>query len=327
MDDINSGLHEIDRTGLTGTLFDLVGRVNDEAISYQSRERDTEMMADFLASGNHAMAEMWANKMIEQQQQYRDTQQHGLPATLQHLLDQVNVEAFEYEGRDRDTTMLADFLASGNHSMAEMWAKKVIEQQQQCRNTQQHGLPAALQHLLDQVNAEAFEYEGRDRDTTMLADFLTSGNHSMAEMWAKKVIEQQQQCRNTQQHGLPAALQHLVDQVNAEAFEYEGRDRDTTMLADFLTSGNHSMAEMWAKKVIEQQQRCRNTQQHGLPAALQHLLDQVNAEAFEYEGRDRDTTMLADFLASGNHSMAEMWANKIIEQQRNVRSRVINGNS
>ena len=124
--------------------------------------------------------------------------------------------------------------------------------------------------------------------------------------------------------GLPTLLSELLTAVNLDAVEYSGREDDAGMLADWLASGDHSMAEHTAKQMIERQQQFRHAQEHGLPPRLQALIDQVNAERIDYSGREDDAGMLADWLASGDHSMAEHTAKQMIERQRNIQDRYTN---
>jgi acylphosphatase len=302
-----------------GVLKQLVDQVQAEAFEYLGRDDDMRSLERWLAKGDHSTAEFKAREIIEQQQRLRNAQQNGLPPVLQRLVDQVQVEAFEYPGRGDDMRSLERWLAKGDHSTAEFKAREIIEQQQQLRNAQQNGLPPVLQRLVDQVQAEAFEYHGRDDDMHSLERWLAKGDHSTVEFKAREIIQQQQQLRNAQQNGLPPALQQLVDQVQAEAFEYPGRGDDMRSLERWLAKGDHSTAEFKAQEIIEQQQQLRNAQQNGLPPALQQLVDQVQAEAFEYPGRDDDMHSLERWLAKGDHSTAEFKAREIIEQQQNLR--------
>ncbi|MEE5086877.1 hypothetical protein V2J74_19175, partial [Pseudomonas alliivorans] len=54
----------------------------------------------------------------------------------------------------------------------------------------------------------------------------------------------------------------------------------------------------------------------GLPVALQVLIDQVNGEQIDYRGREDDAEQLQNYLAAGNHSMAEFVAGQMIEHQQ-----------
>jgi len=188
--------------------------------------------------------------------QVEKSNQQSDGGVLKQLVDQVQVEAFEYPGRGDDMHSLERWLAKGDHSTVEFKAREII-QQQQLRNAQQNGLPPALQQLVDQVQAEAFEYPGRGDDMRSLERWLAKGDHSTAEFKAQEIIEQQQQLRNAQQNGLPPALQQLVFQVQAEAFEYPGRDDDMHSLERWLAKGDHSTAEFKAREIIEQQQNLR----------------------------------------------------------------------
>ncbi|AWL03102.1 hypothetical protein DIR46_00585 [Massilia oculi] len=268
------------------------------------------------------MAEFVAGQIIERQQNIRQAQEHGLPAALQKMIDQVNAEATNYKGRDSDAKQLAAYLDGGNHGMAEFVAGQMIERQQKFRQAQEHGLPAELQKMIDQVNAEAINYKGRDSDAKQLAGYLDGGNHGMAEFVAGQMLERQQKFRQAQEHGLPAALQKMIDQVNAEATNYKGRDSDAKQLAGYLDGGNHGMAEFVAGQMLERQQKFRQAQEHGLPAELQKMIDQVNAEAINYKGRDSDAKQLAGYLDGGNHGMAEFVASQMIERQQNIRSQL-----
>ncbi|MEE4677649.1 hypothetical protein V2K57_25425 [Pseudomonas alliivorans] len=299
----------------------LIDQVNAEQIDYRGRDDDAEQLENYLAAGNHSMAEFVAGQMINHQQQYRHAQAHGLPAPLQALIDQVDAEQIDYRGRDDDAEQLENYLAAGNHSMAEFVAGQMINQQQQYRHAQAHGLPAPLQALIDQVNAEQIDYRGRDDDADQLENYLAAGNHSMAEFVASQMIIHQQQYRHAQARGLPAQLQALIDQVDAEQIDYLGRDDDFEQLENYLAAGNHSMAEFVVGQMINHQQQYRHAQAHGLPAPLQALIDQVDAEQIDYRGRDDDAEQLENYLAAGNHSMAEFVAGQMVEQQLNLRSR------
>ncbi|WP_124528057.1 hypothetical protein [Pseudomonas sp. KBW05] len=270
------------------------------------------------------MAQFIAEKMIEQQRHFRYLQDHGLPPELQRLIEQVSAGQIAYQGRDRDVTSLDGYLAEGNFSMAQFIAEKMIEQQRQFRYLQDRGLPEELQKLIEQVSAGQIAYQGRDRDVTSLNGYLAEGNFSMAQFIAEKMIEQQRQFRHLQDCGLPPELQRLIKQVNAEQIAYQGRDRDVTSLDGYLAEGNFSMAQFIAEKMIEQQRQFRYLQDHGLPHELQRLIEQVNAEQITYQGRDRDMTSLDGYLAEGNFSMAQFIAEKMIEQQGNIRTRIEN---
>ena len=311
-------------SGLPAVLFELLTAVDLDAIEYSGRENDAESLAEWLAKGDHSMAEFMAKQMIERQQQFRHAQVHGLPPRLQALIDQVNAEQISYSGCENDAESLADWLAKGDHSMAEFMAKQIIERQQQFRHAEVHGLPPRLQALIDQVNAEKIGYSGREGDAESLAAWLAKGDHSMAEFMAKQMIERQQQFRHAQVHGLPTRLQALINQVNAERIGYNGREDDAESLADWLAKGDHSMAEFLAKQMIERQQQFRHAQVHGLPTPLQALIDQVNAERICYSGREDDAESLANWLAKGDLSMAEFLAKQMIERQRNIQDRHTN---
>jgi len=127
------------------------------------------------------------------------------------------------------------------------------------------------------------------------------------------------QVEKSNQQSDGGVLKQLVDQVQVEAFEYPGRGDDMHSLERWLAKGDHSTAEFKAQEIIEQQQQLRNAQQNGLPPALQQLVFQVQAEAFEYPGRDDDMHSLERWLAKGDHSTAEFKAREIIEQQQNLR--------
>ena len=186
------------------------------------------------------------------------------------------------------------------------------------------GLPALLTELLSAVNLDAIEYSGRANDVELLNDALSQGDHSMAETWAKRMITRQQQYRHAQKHGLPSHLQALIDQVNAEEIGYSGRANDVELLNDALSQGDNSMAETWAKRMITRQQQYRHAQEHGLPSRLQALIDQVSAEEIGYSGRANDVELLNDALSQGDNSMAETWAKRMIERQRNIHARKTN---
>lgn len=119
--------------------------------------------------------------------------------------------------------------------------------------------------------------------------------------------------------GLPALLSELIAEVNFDAVEYSDREGDANMLIGWLAKGDHSMAEHSAKQMIKRQQQFRHAQQHGLPPHLQALIDQVSAEQIGYSGREDDANMLADWLAKGDHSMAEHSAKQMIKRQRNIK--------
>ncbi|WP_047303062.1 hypothetical protein [Pseudomonas fluorescens] len=182
------------------------------------------------------------------------------------------------------------------------------------------GLPASLNELITTINRDAIDYLDRESDVKRLSDALSQGDHLMAEIWATSIIKRQQACRHTQAHGLPAGLQALIDQVNAEQIDYRDRESDVKRLDDALSQSDHSMAEIWANSIIKRQQACRHTQAHGLPAGLQALIDQVNAEQIDYRDRESDVKRLNDALSQSDHSMAEIWANSIVTRQRNIHS-------
>ena len=119
--------------------------------------------------------------------------------------------------------------------------------------------------------------------------------------------------------GLPALLSELIAEVNFDAVEYSDREGDANMLIGWLAKGDHSMAEHSAKQMIKRQQQFRHAQQHGLSPHLQALIDQVNVEQIGYSGREDDANMLADWLAKGDHSMAEHSAKQMIKRQRNIK--------
>jgi len=242
-----------------------------------------------------------------------------LPSPLEQLVGMVNSEAIEYAGRDDDTRQLQKWLDAGDFRMVEHSARSIIERQRQFRQAQQHGLPPALQQLVDLVNSEAIEYAGRDDDTRQLQKWLGAGDFRMVEHSAKSIIERQRQFRQAQQHGLPPALQQLVDLVNSEAIEYAGRDDDTRQLQKWLDAGDFRMVEHSARSIIERQRQFRQAQQHGLPPALQQLVDLVNSETIEYAGRDDDTRQLQKWLDAGDFRMVEHSARSIIERQSNIR--------
>lgn len=121
---------------------------------------------------------------------------------------------------------------------------------------------------------------------------------------------------------LPAHLQNLIDQINQGAIEYRGRDGDVRQVEGYVAGGNHGMAEFVASQMIERQQKFRQAQEQGLPAELQKMIDQVNAEAINYKGRDSDAKQLAGYLDGGNHGMAEFVAGQMIERQQNIRSQL-----
>ena len=243
---------------LPPSLQQLIAILNDEAIDYKDRESNARQLTGYLAGGDHGMAEFMAKQMIGRQQQFRQWQQHGLPAGLQLLIDKVNAEAINYKDRESNARQLAGYLAGGDHGMAEFMAKQMIERQQQFRQSQQHGLPPGLQRLIDQVNAEAIDYKDRASNARQLAGYLAGGDHGMAEFMAKQMIERQQQFRQSQQHGLPPGLQRLIDQVNAETIDYKDRESNARQLAGYLAGGDHGMAEFMAKQMIERQRNMHN---------------------------------------------------------------------
>ena len=118
---------------------------------------------------------------------------------------------------------------------------------------------------------------------------------------------------------LPSPLEQLVDLVNSEAIEYVGRDDDTRQLHKWLDAGDFRMVEHSAKSIIERQRQFRHAQQHGLPPALQQLVDLVNSEAIKYAGRDDDTRQLQKWLDAGDFRMVGHSARSIIERQSNTR--------
>jgi len=132
---------------------------------------------------------------------------------------------------------------------------------------------------------------------------------------------EQQGSLNFETERLPLNIRQLVDQANSEMIEYGSRASDVQQLQDWLAKGDHGMAEFKAKQIVERQQQFRRTQQHGLPAGLQLLIDQANAEMIEYSGRADDVQQLQDWLAKGDHDMAEFKAKQIVERQRNIRGR------
>ena len=130
-----------------------------------------------------------------------------------------------------------------------------------------------------------------------------------------EIIVTQKQDDKSQSH----ILKGLIGQVHADSFEYAGRANDVQNLERWLAKGDHSTAEFVAKQIIERQQQFRDAQQNGLPAPLQQLVDQVQADAFEYAGRAHDVQNLERWLAKGDHSTAEFVAKQIIERQQNLR--------
>ncbi len=52
---------------------------------------------------------------------------------------------------------------------------------------------------------------------------------------------------------MPPRLQVLIDQVGADEIGYSGLASGVELLNDALSQGDHSMAETWAKSMIERQ--------------------------------------------------------------------------
>jgi acylphosphatase len=197
----------------------------------------------------------------------------------------------------------------------------VNQKKQNSLSIDAEGLPPTIQQLIHQADAEMVEYSGRASDVEMLKDWLAKGDNRLAEFQAKQIVERQQQFRQAKQQGLPADLQRLIDQANADLIEYSGRAADVEMLNDWLAKGDHRLAKFQAKQIVERQQQFRQAQQQGLPADLQQLIDQANAELIEYSGRAADVEMLNDWLAKGDHRLAEFQSRQIVERQRNIRNR------
>ncbi|WMJ00161.1 hypothetical protein RBU55_00995 [Pseudomonas chlororaphis subsp. aurantiaca] len=181
------------------------------------------------------------------------------------------------------------------------------------------GLPADLQALIDQINAEQIAYLDREDDAKQLENYLAQGNHSTAKFVAEQMIERQRNTRHVQAHGLPPQLQALINQVYSEQIAYLGREDDAKQLENYLAQGNHSTAKFVAGQMIERQQQYRRAQAYGLPPQLQALIDQVNAEQTAYLDREADAKQLENYLAQGNHSTAKFVAEQMIERQRNIR--------
>jgi acylphosphatase len=135
------------------------------------------------------------------------------------------------------------------------------------------------------------------------------------------VNQKKQNSLSIDAEGLPPTIQQLIHQADAEMVEYSGRASDVEMLKDWLAKGDNRLAEFQAKQIVERQQQFRQAKQQGLPADLQRLIDQANADLIEYSGRAADVEMLNDWLAKGDHRLAEFQSRQIVERQRNIRNR------
>jgi inhibitor of KinA sporulation pathway (predicted exonuclease) len=83
----------------------------------------------------------------------------------------------------------------------------------------------------------------------------------------------------------------------------------------YITEGKFDMAVFKANKILEQQKNVSK----GAPASVKATLARVQAERVDYPNRARDIQAMNRYVSEGKFDMAVFKANKILEQQRNLR--------
>jgi hypothetical protein len=173
------------------------------------------------------------------------------------------------------------------------------------------GGPDGLATKMAQIQGSMVEYPNRARDIQAMQRYMAEGKLDMAMFKANKILEQQQNLGK----GAPGTLQALLDQVVAERVEYPNRARDIQAMNRYLTEGKFDMAAFKANKILEQQKNVGG----GVPAAVKATIARVQTEKVEYPNRARDLQAMNKYITEGKFDMAVFKANKILEQQRNLR--------
>ena len=220
---------------------------------------------------------------------------------------QVEGSKADYSGRDKDVASMKGYLANGKFDMVVFQADKILEQE---RNLGQ-GVPESVQSKIDQVEAERVDYPDRGRDIRSMNGYLEKGKYDMVVFQADKILEQQRNLGGD----VPPEVQAKVDQVEAERVDYPDRGRDIRSMNGYLEKGKYDMVVFQADKILEQQKNLSA----GVPAEVQAKVDQVEAERVDYPNRDRDVRSMNGYLEKGKYDMVVFQADKILEQQRNLK--------
>jgi predicted metal-dependent HD superfamily phosphohydrolase len=173
--------------------------------------------------------------------------------------------------------------------------------------------------MLAQIDAEKFDYADRQQNIESMHGWINRGDFGMGRSLAKTVIERQQQLRQATQHGLPADLQAMLAQIDAEKFDYADRQQNIESMHGWINRGDFGMGRSLAKTVIERQQNLRRAAQHGLPADLQAMLAQIDAEMFDYADRQQNIASTQGWIERGDFDMGRSLAKTVIERQQNLR--------
>lgn len=177
-------------------------------------------------------------------------------------------------------------------------------------------LPTNLTVLIEQVNADVFNYPDRARALKSLGDYINNGDFDMALHVAKDIVERQQNlCQVVNR--LPQDLQFLIRQIESEAIDYSDRPRALNSLNNYINNGDLDMARHVAKDVVDRQQNLRQVV-NGLPQDLQSLISRIKNEAIEYPDRDRAQNSMNNYISNGDLDMARHVAKDIVERQHNL---------
>jgi mRNA-degrading endonuclease HigB of HigAB toxin-antitoxin module len=130
------------RGGLPADLQNLLKQVEAGAEEYPNRRSDLKSLNSWLENGNFEMARHTAEDIIQRQRQLRSVREGGLPADLQSLLEQVEVETEEYPNRRSELKSLNGWLENGNFDMARHTVEGIIQRQRTLRQAKGLGKPA-----------------------------------------------------------------------------------------------------------------------------------------------------------------------------------------
>ncbi|MYM92375.1 hypothetical protein [Duganella vulcania] len=300
-----------------------VDRVYQEAHPYAERHLDLSRLQAWLARGDFDMARTVAALMNERQFMQRLVDAEGLPSDLRVVLEQIEAEKFGYPDRSGDLARLYGWLSKADFSIARVSAKLIVERQTALRVMAYRGLPSDLVAALDDIAANEIAYPDRQAALKRLEEWLSRGDLMMARSIAKTIGARQRTLRLVARHGLPAELQELMQQVEDGQWEYPGRCDDMQRLRVNLANGDHSFARAIASTVIAQQQALRRMADHGLPADVQSMLEQIEAEKVQYLDRGDNEASLRRWLARGDMDMVRACAKNMISRQRNIRSTMV----
>lgn len=297
----------------------LIECIQGELIAYPNRERDIQMLNQYIENGDDEMSESLALRIIEQQRAVHNIETVGLPPRLAELQSTIEKEECSYPSRQSQLDSINSYIRNGDIEMAESVAEQVVEQQRNLHLTRERGLPNGLEALFVQVRNDAVDYPNRQGQVNQVERYLSDGDYEMARSVAENIVEQQKVLSDAERLGVPSDLKELLETIEKEKVPYPNRSRQLESINDYFSNGDHDMTRAVATDIVERQRNLNRTNLYGLPVMMAELFETLEGDRFDYPDRHNQIASINIYLQNGDYDMAVSIAKQVMEQQQSLR--------